>query len=370
MTKLATAKLEPGMIVGSDVLNYDNKTVIAKGTKLSQTLITRLELYGILSIYVEDAPAASEEKAEEASSGEKQSAPLPEDVSHLEKLKESELFKEFKNDYEENKKSLEFHVSEMVNKNVEVDPVMLLEGPLDMISKAGSRASVIDMLHAMRGFDDSTFAHCMNVALLNYVVADWLKWNKSDMEMAMMCGILFDIGKLKVSRDILNKKTPLSDTELKEVRRHAGYGYQILKDKNLPDHIKNTSIMHHERADGSGYPLKLKIEKIDLFARLTAVTDVYDAMTSARVYRAPICPFKVVEIFENEGLEKYDPDIIMTFLKNVTYTYIQNKCRLSDGREGTIIMLNTGEYSRPVVKCGNTFIDLAKHKELSIEELI
>ena len=77
----------------------------------------------------------------------------------------------------------------------------------------------------------------------------------------------------------------------------------------------------------------------------------------------------VVEIFEDEGLEKYDPDIIMTFLKNVTYTYIQNACRLSDGREGTIIMLNPGEYSRPVVKCGNEFIDLNKHKNLRIEDL-
>lgn len=368
MTKLSTTKLEPGMIVGSDVLNYDNKTVIAKGTKLSQTLITRLELYGILSIYVEDAPVDSsgEEAADEAA----EKKPVTEESSYLEKVKDSELFKEFKNDYEENKKSLEFHVSEMVNKNVEVDPVMLLEGPLDMISKAGSRASVIDMLHAMRGFDDSTFAHCMNVALLNYVVADWLKWNKADIEMAMMCGMLFDIGKLKVSREILNKKTPLSDSELKEVRKHAEYGYQVLRDKTLPDHVKNTAIMHHERSDGSGYPLKLRTEKIDMFARLTAVTDVYDAMTSARVYRPAICPFKVVEIFEDEGLEKYDPDIIMTFLKNVTYTYIQNSCRLSDGSEGVIIMLNTGEYSRPVVKCGNTFVDLTKHKELSIEALI
>ncbi len=350
------------MIVGSDVLNYDNKTVIAKGTKLSQTLITRLELYGILSIYVED---------EVKETAQEQAAPEDDgrEPSHFEKLRDTELFKEFQADYEEGRKSLEFHVSEMVDKNVEVDPILLLEKPLDMIAKAGSRVSVIDMLHAMRGFDDSTFAHCMNVALLNYVVSGWLRWSKADQEMAMMAGILFDIGKLKVSRDILNKKTPLTDDERKEIKRHAEYGYQILKDRDLPDHIKSTAIMHHERFDGSGYPLKLHGDRIDLFARLTAVSDVYDAMTSARVYRGPICPFRVVEIFEDEGLEKYDPDIIMTFLKNVTYTYIQNACRLSDGREGTIIMLNPGEYSRPVVKCGNEFIDLNKHKELRIEDL-
>ncbi len=363
MTKISTSKLKPGMVVGSDVLNYDNKTIIAKGTKLSQTLITRLELYGILSIYVDEAvkDSAAQESSENRADDR--------EPSHFEKLRDSELFKEFQADYEEGRKSLEFHVSEMVDKNVEVDPILLLEKPLDMIAKAGSRVSVIDMLHAMRGFDDSTFAHCMNVALLNYVVSGWLRWSKADQEMAMMAGILFDIGKLKVSRDILNKKTPLTDDERKEIKRHAEYGYQILKDRDLPDHIKSTAIMHHERFDGTGYPLKLHGDRVDLFARLTAVSDVYDAMTSARVYRGPICPFRVVEIFEDEGLEKYDPDIIMTFLKNVTYTYIQNACRLSDGREGTIIMLNPGEYSRPVVKCGNEFIDLNKHKELRIEDL-
>ena len=210
----------------------------------------------------------------------------------------------------------------------------------------------------------------MTVSLLSYVVAGWLRWNKADQEMAMMCGILFDIGKIRVPREILNKVDPLTDDELKEVRRHAEYGYRILKDRNLPDHIKTTAIMHHERHDGSGYPLKLSGDKTDPFARLTAITEVYDAMTSARVYRGPLCPFRDVEIFESEGIEKYDPDIIMTFLRNVTYTYIQNTCRLSDGRTGVIIMQNPGEYSRPVVKCGNEFVDLVKHRDLRIEELI
>jgi len=184
-----------------------------------------------------------------------------------------------------------------------------------------------------------------------------------------MCGILFDIGKMKVPRDILNKTTPLTPDEMKEVRRHAEYGYQILRDKHLPDHIKSTAIMHHERYGGDGYPLKLSGDRLDVFARLTAVTDVYDAMTSARVYRAPLCPFRAVEMFEDEGLERYDPDIIMTFLKNVTYTYIQNSCRLSDGRKGVVIMQNPGVYSRPVVKCGNDFVDLNKQRDLRIEEV-
>jgi len=96
---------------------------------------------------------------------------------------------------------------------------------------------------------------------------------------------------------------------------------------------------------------------------------VYDAMTAARVYRGPLCPFRVIEIFEDEGLEKYEPEIILSFLKNVGNTYIQNGCVLSDGREGDIVMLNSIRLSRPVVQCGFDYVDLSKTPNLRIENL-
>ena len=131
MTKIQTSKLRPGMIVGNDVLNYDNKTIIAKGTKLSQTLITRLELYGILSIYVDET---AEQPVPENTGMPADSIPDDDyEPSHFEKIRETEMFREFQADYEEGRKSLEFTVSEMVDKNVEVDPILLLEKPLDMI---------------------------------------------------------------------------------------------------------------------------------------------------------------------------------------------------------------------------------------------
>ena len=99
------------MIVANDVLNYDSKIIIAKGTELSQTLITRLELYGVLNIYVEEVPAL---------------AGSDQEPTHYERIRDTELFREFQADYEEGRKSLEFTVSEMVDKNVEIDPILLL----------------------------------------------------------------------------------------------------------------------------------------------------------------------------------------------------------------------------------------------------
>ena len=96
-----------------------------------------------------------------------------------------------------------------------------------------------------------------------------------------------------------------------------------------------------------------------------------DAMTAARVYRGPLCPFKVIEIFEAEGLQRYDVNFVLTFLENISNTYIQNRCRLSDGREGQIIFINKYSLSRPIVQCGDEYVDLSNSpNSLFIESLL
>ncbi len=369
MKKISTSQLVPGMVVGEDVLSFDRRTVLSKGTVLTDTLITRIELYGVLNIYIEDS--APEEPAAPESKPAAPAVPAQgQELSYFERVQSSPIFQEFKANYDQKTADLSFKISDMVNKNVPVDPQLLLEAPLELISVAGSRIAVLDMLHVMRGYDDETFAHCMNVSLLNYVLSSWLRWSDEDQKMAMLCGLFFDIGKLKVNQEILHSEKPLSGEDLQEVRRHAVMGYQILKDKGVDDHILNTAIMHHERYDGSGYPLKLHADKIDRFAALTAITDVYDAITSPRKYRKALCPFRAIEIFEEEGLEKYDSDMILTFLKNVGNTYVQNRCQLNDGSVGTIVMLNPERISRPVVLTNNGFLDLMKSDALRIERLL
>ena len=87
-------------------------------------------------------------------------------------------------------------------------------------------------------------------------------------------------------------------------------------------HVKNAALMHHERSDGSGYPSKLKGNQIDPYARMVAIADVYDAMTADRCYRRGVCPFEVIATFEREGLGKYKPQFITSFLEHIANTYI------------------------------------------------
>ena len=101
-----------------------------------------------------------------------------------------------------------------------------------------------------------------------------------------------------------------------------------------------------------------------------AIADVYDAMTAARIYRGPLCPFKVISIFESEGLQKYDGHYILTFLEHVATTYMNNRVRLNNGMEGDVIFMNRNQYSRPMLQCADKFIDLSKEPDLYIETFV
>ncbi len=392
MQKLSTFDLVPGMILAEDVLNFDRQTILSKGTELTDVLISRIELNGVLSVYIEEDSAPEKpdifnleplEKPEgygPAPQTPRRDVPppppgsnaeyAPSHPSYSERIRSSQEFKDFKKTFDTATENFKFQLNEMIENTAAVDTGELIKAPLKLIEQSGSGSNTFDMIHNMRDYDDLTYAHSMNVALLNYVSASWLGWNEADREMAMACGMLHDIGKLQVSHAILTKPGKLDPVEYKHIQKHPLYGYKILKEKDFDEHILNTALMHHERYDGSGYPLQLSGQSIDKFARLTAISDVYEAMTAARVYRGPLCPFRVIEIFEEEGFEKYDAEYVLTFLSNVGATYVRNACELSDGREAEIIMLNKEKLSRPVVQCGYDYIDLMQHPDLSIDKLL
>ena len=117
--------------------------------------------------------------------------------------------------------------------------------------------------------------------------------------------------------------------------------------------------------------MKLTRDKIDGFAKIVAIADVYDAMTANRVYREGMCPFKVISIFEDEGLQKYEISYIMKFLENVVNTYIDNRVMLNDGRIGTVRWINKQRLSKPMLEMTDgTFLEMAKEPALSIEKIL
>lgn len=360
MKRLSTAELIPGMVTSEDVYTYTNQLLIPRGTVLTDKAITKLEFYSIINVRVEDELS----KEYLANPG------MPEDVSYAEKIKRSPEFIAFKARFDEEVPKFQNMLDAIaLNKKV-LNTDELLYFTLNLLKSESGYLSVFDMLHNMRQYDDMTYVHSINVALMCNVFARWLRMTEEETKIATLCGLLHDIGKVAVPQDIIKKPGKLTEGEYTLVKKHTLEGYNALKAQGAPLPIMNAALMHHERCDGSGYPFGIKNSKIDTFAKMVAIVDVYDAMTSARIYRGPMCPFKVVDIIEEECLQKYDTRFIMTFLENIVNTYMLNRVKLNDGRIGDVIFINRSSLARPTIKSGNEFIDLSTEPNLFIEAII
>lgn len=359
MKRVKTSLLVPGMVIAKDIHNASNILVLTKDTVLTDDSITKLAFHSIYSVYVKEEviPVADNVAVQQ--------------IIARSKVKDTEEFKIFKEGYEKEVKQLEVTFQNIISDQYEkVGISELCKQATSMLDDTRGGIHLFDILHNLRDYDDSTFNHCMNVALICNVFADWMKMSQMEKEIATVCGLLHDIGKLRIPDKIVKKPDRLTNEEYDLIKTHPMEGYNILFESRFNQSVQNAALMHHERYDGSGYPLGLKGNQIDKFAKMVAIADVYDAMTAARVYRGSLCPFKVIEVFEKEGLSMFDPEYILPFMQNIVQTYIRNWVRLSDGREGEVVMLNMQKLSRPVILCGTEFINLADHPDIKIEEIL
>lgn len=349
------------MIAAEDIFSYNNQLLIPKNTELTDTAITILGMYDIVSIRVEDIPAEFPKDSAEI---------IDLSMPYSERIKNSPTFQLFQKNYKDELAHFKETVVKSVEQRIRFDSDELINGILSLVGIVNTGAGIFDMLSCMKEYDDSTFAHCINVALITNVAARWLGLSEEDIHTATVAGLFHDIGKLQIPKPILSKPAKLTSDEYDLIKTHPITGFQLLQEQGAPMDICEAALMHHERCDGGGYPFHRRREEINRFAKLVAIADVYDAMTASRVYRGPLCPFIVIELFEKEGLTQYEPRYIMTFLENVVNTYIQNRCLLSNGQEGTIIYINRDKLSRPMVQCGTECINLAERADLKITCLL
>lgn len=357
MKKIKTSELIPGMITAEDVFNYTNQLILPKGVILTDKTITKLAFYSILYVRVEDEAIGVDDSV--------LCAP-----SYLDKIKSSPEFIQFKEEFEEDVTNFRNVINEVVQKGAPLDVDLLMNHTLSILNPAWTTPNMFDMLHSMRTYDDATYVHCMNVALICNIFARWLRMSEEDIRTATVSGLLHDIGKTQIPDNIIKKPGKLTSAEYDVVKTHPEEGYRMLSGSVLNFSIRNAVLMHHERCDGTGYPYGLTGDKIDPFAKIVAIADVYDAMTSARIYRGPLCPFKAIALFESEGLQKYDPKFILTFLENVLNTYLLNRVRLNNGITGKIVYINKNRLSAPTIQTDYGFLDLSIHPDIYIESII
>ncbi|MBE5849558.1 MAG: HD-GYP domain-containing protein [Lachnospiraceae bacterium] len=349
----AVISLTPGDVAAEDVLDHKGNVIVKKNTSFDKFLIQKLAISKISCVNVKE----------------------PEDflTTYFEKIKVSKTFKQFFEIYSKNFFEYKKMMEQFLHSRVPLDSGKLFDIIEDITSPfKHSKITILDMLSVLETAEaDFLYTHSINVALICNYTAKWFRLDEEDAKSLVLCGFYYDIGKFVIPLDILLKQGRLSDEEFNMIKSHTTNGYKILQPLELDERIKLAALMHHERIDGSGYPSHLVDEQIDQFAKIIAILDSYEAMTSYRSYRAPLCPFTVIEIFEKDGYGKYDTGYYMTFLERMVEEYIGKEVELNDGTVCVVVLINKQKYSRPMVRTEDgKYIDLATQKNLSIKALV
>lgn len=206
--------------------------------------------------------------------------------------------------------------------------------------------------------------------MISSMIGKWLGFSMDRIKELAMAAMLYDIGKLKIPEEILMKPGPLTPSEYEVAKKHAQLGYLVLlKTEGISQDIKFSALQHHERLDGTGYPLRVKSGQIHDYSKILMVADTFDAMIQNRVYRQKVSPFQAAEYIYWHSGSLFDPQVCYVLLQNLSVYYVGKQCVLSNGERGRIVYIDVNEPIRPIVQAGDHFIDLAKRKDLFISEL-
>lgn len=343
MVKTSVSDLKPGMVLSADVGSLKSGAIlVSKGTVLNKKIIRKIYNQGIKYVLVYDENSDSEDVVRNNF------------IIKYEML--SDTMENIFTDVRIGKKIILTEISE------ELD---------DLIAEIIQNNNILGRIRQLEEKDDYTFNHSLNVSMLATMIGKWLNYSDKNIKQLALAGLFHDIGKLKISDDIVNKPDKLTESEQKIMKKHPIYSYNILSETvGISKNVSIAAFQHHEREDGSGYPQGIKGNKIHEYAKIIAVCDVYDALTSDRQYKNKISPLYAAEILEEQSFSVLDPKITRMFLDKTSEFYVGCTVILSNGKEGEIIYVHPQSPTKTIVKLGDKYINFLEPQSVSIVDII
>ncbi|MGE4317739.1 MAG: HD-GYP domain-containing protein [Deferribacterales bacterium] len=201
----------------------------------------------------------------------------------------------------------------------------------------------------LKKFDDYTFHHSMNVSIFAASLASHLGLDKEDIAIAAYSGLMHDIGKVLIPESILNKPGKLTDEEFKIIKNHVLLGYEFLKRQGVADENLALVLEHHERHDGSGYPGGLKDDQISIHGKIGAVVDIYDAITSDRVYHKGLAATDALKLMFQWTDKHINKSVFEFFVKNIGIYPVGSIVITASGELAVVGKINSGKPTDPVI---------------------
>lgn len=325
MRFIPTLFLQEGMLLGKSIYNSNGTLLLKEGLKLKQQYIDKVIDLDIKGIYIDD----------EISKGIEIENIIDDELRLNTVQKIKDIFMEAENNTGQMKEKIE-------SLNILIE---------DIVDELINNKDIIVNMLDIKVFDDYTFFHSVNVAILSIVMGIALDLNKEKLNNLGMGALLHDVGKTFISKEYLNKNEKLTDDEFEKIKKHPVKGYKYIRSRfNLPIQTSKVILEHHEKYDGTGYPSQKAGKDISLFARIVAIADVYDAVTSDRPYRKGVLPSKAMEYIMGGAGYHFDYDLISIFVKKVAAYPLGTCVKLSNGLIGIVVKNYPDACTRPKIR--------------------
>lgn len=328
MVFVKTEELLPGMCLARDIHFYTpastSAIVLSRGQKITDVQITQLSSAKIDGAYIDTVrsevrviSSIGEEIREEA-------------ITNIHNLADNFI---------DSSKGVQKSDVEAVGETTQA-----------LIDGLSSHKDILVNIADIKMYDDYTFHHSLSVAIMSIAIGMELGFNNTMLNELGLAGLLHDIGKVAVPIEIITKPDRLTSEEFGIVKMHPVHAANHLKERNLVnENIFNGIVGHHEKLDGSGYPNQLKGDQIHPYARILAVADVYDALTSNRPYRIPNPPNEAIELVMGGTGSHFDERVVRAFLRKVAPFPAGSKVLLSNGETAYVMKNYPDQPLRPLV---------------------
>ncbi|MCC3378509.1 HD-GYP domain-containing protein [Paenibacillus farraposensis] len=361
MATVPVSELKAGLRLQSDVFTEMGSLLLPKGRILLPRDLEILQAFLIQQVEVgtDDITTSGGDHAAVRSGATESQAPL---------LDERDEFTRFQDEYDKMVMLVKSAFQSILVSNLSIYE---LRGQLESLLVYIQRYNVMTFAPRSMGEVDYIFHNAVLTSLTSYSIAQWIGLPQKDWMQVAFAGLLHDIGNAKMDPSILYKSSALTKEEQEEIHRHASLGYQLLRNvKAINEGVRLAALQHHEKVDGTGYPLRLKGEQIHIYSKIVAVADVFHAMTLEKTYRPAQSPYLVLEQIKSESFGKLDPNVVQVFIHKLTQFNNGTKVRLNDNRTGEIIFADRDYPTRPLVQVDGEIINLMLERELYIECIV
>lgn len=359
MRLVPISSVREGSELAKTIFDFQGRVLLSKGVVLKASLIKRISSNGIMSVYINDEYSDNE---------------IEDVIKPQLRQKAISLMKESFNklsDIGTGKISNSKQASTMASKYLDGIHNVIESFINDLFSQKEIMIKMVDI----KSMDNYTYQHCVNVAVLSLIVGIDLKYNKEKLIHLATGAILHDLGKTYIPKEILMKGGKLSDREFESIKLHSEKGYEYLKDNMYVNSISRVvALQHHERVDGTGYPSGIMGDEINECAKIVAVADVYDALTSDRPYRPGLPPSEALEYIMGASGTHFDYNVAQAFVRRVVPYPEGTMVKLSNGDIAVVDEINPKFSLRPKVKVirqnslpvNNVLLDLYELNNITI----